>query len=158
MLRQGSVARESLNQYQASDEGQSLDDCFPPQTSGQRPLAKIDSSSRETKSLFILFKFQVRMVQSVQMIDPTKCEFAICHCVAYFTFLCSSDFRISANSKPQNGHFINQLLPPRQNSQPTVCINLRKLLLTIAKLCTSIVVSTDSTLQSYDTKNRQSLS
>ena len=33
------------------------------------------------------------------------------------------------------------------------CINLRKLLLTIAKLCTSIVVSTDSTLQSYDTKN-----
>ena len=113
MLRQGSVARESLNQYQAPDEGQSLDDCIPPQTPAQEaPLAKIDSSSRETKSLLILFKFQVHMVQSVQMIDP-KCEFAICHCVAYFTFLCSSDFRISANSKPQNGHFINQLLPPR---------------------------------------------
>ena len=102
MLRQGSVARESLNQYQAPDEGQSLDDCFPPQTSGQRPLAKIDSSSRETKSLFILFKFQVRMVQSVQMIDPTKCEFAICHCVAYFTFLCSnqiSGFQLTVNRK-----------------------------------------------------------
>ena len=115
MLRQGSVARESLNQYQAPDEGQSLDDCIPPQTPAQEaPLAKIDSSSRETKSLLILFKFQVHMVQSVQMIDPTKCEFAICHCVAYFTFLCSSQilgFQLTVNRK--NGHFINQLLTPR---------------------------------------------
>ena len=102
MLRQGSVARESLNQYQAPDEGQSLDDCIPPQTPAQEaPLAKIDSSSRETKSLLILFKFQVHMVQSVQMIDP-KCEFAICHCVAYFTFLCSnqiSGFQLTVNRK-----------------------------------------------------------
>ena len=36
MLRQGSVARESPNQYQGSDEGQSLDDYFPRQTSAQR--------------------------------------------------------------------------------------------------------------------------
>ena len=101
MLRQGSVARESLNQYQASDEGQSLDDCFPPQTSGQRPLAKIDSSSRETKSLFILFKFQVRMVQSVQMIDSTNVnlQFATALLILLFSAHQISGFQLTVNRK-----------------------------------------------------------
>ena len=156
MLRQGSVARESLSQYQGPDEGQSLDDCFPHQTSAQRgPPDKNRLAQPGNKVLFILFKFQVRLAQYPQIINPTKCKYCnlILCCLFYFSLL-QSDLRILANSKPQNSNFIKiNFYPLVKIFQPAVCINLRKLLLTIAKLWTSIVVSTDSTLQSYDTKN-----
>ena len=89
MLRQGSVARESPNQYQGPDQGQSLDDCFPCQTPAQRgPPGKNRLVQQRNK--VIVHSFWISsVVQSLQIIDPTKYEYCNLplRCLFYFSLL-----------------------------------------------------------------------